>query len=208
MSTNIHTGDRQLFMDALDRDIHDGIPVREIFGLYMRLSEVLVDEPSLPDWLGRGYMLTLLAGTEKPEIPPYTLEDIYLTLMTFAEILDSGHDIEAQVIDRIVRDPRRGPVAKSLTYLWYTASLPDLGSGFQLLMAERATYASGLVWDYISGNPMGIPGPYYGNWGYPPPQLILDPGADAPGAGARGDSERAPAKQGDSERGQGNEQQQ
>jgi hypothetical protein len=43
--------------------------------------------------------------------------------------------------------------------------------------APIETYSSALVWQAIGGNPMGIPGPYYGNWAYPSPTPIVRPGS-------------------------------
>lgn len=161
----------------------DGTTVSERLAAYMHLSRVLVgaDELalSLAEWLGVAYFATLIRGAEKAArdpsfTPQYTLADIRDTLARFDEIVASQPgDLEAAVQQQMVAP--EGPIStvtKSILALWYCAGLIDLtpppqGMGFLTMTAPKATYAEALVWKTMGANPMGVPGPYYGNWAYP-----------------------------------------
>jgi len=112
-------------------------------------------------------------------VPQYSLVQVRATLDEYAAIVESDPpDLAAAVEARILGNPQLAPVARSITCLWYTATLLDLtpgGMGYPTKAALIPSYGEALVWKAIGGNPMGITGPYYGNWAYPSPQPILPP---------------------------------
>ena len=156
---------------------------------FLRLSRVLIGadalDLALPPWLGATYHATLREGAGKGqnEYSLYTLADIDATLEAFALIeAENPEDLEEAVRKRIVASGgAQSVVAKSIIALWYCAALIDLtppqkkGQGYLTMAAPKETFGEALVWKTMGANPMGIPGPYYGNWSYPATTLITKP---------------------------------
>ena len=94
----------------------------------------------------------------------------------------SGRPTEAVKRDLLRDDDGPGTAARSCLVLWYASGLLGLGDdaggmGYMTKAAPIQTYSSGLVWEsLISASAMGIAGPYYERWAYPPPRPILPPG--------------------------------
>jgi hypothetical protein len=88
-------------------------------------------------------------------------------------------------------DTRYGVVARSCASLWYAAALIDLKagegtdttpghialgpSGFIVKSAPIQTYGAAIIWKAIGSIAPGLPGSYYGNWAFPPPQPAVPP---------------------------------
>jgi hypothetical protein len=158
-------------------------------GTFMRLSRVLLgaDELALelPEELGRTYHATLVAAVgwmkENPDAKPqYSYADIEATLDAFERIAASNPpDLEEVVREGIVAAPgQTSVVAKTIISLWYCAAIIDLtpgAPGFISWTAPKQTYGQALIWKTFGGNPMGIPGPYYGNWAYPSTVPVAPP---------------------------------
>jgi hypothetical protein len=175
--------------------------------------------------LARLYLGTLLEGVYTPgrdspsddykKYNAYTRRDIADTLRA-GEALAQRYKDDPAELERAVRaqivmatSPDGSPqpisiVAKSIVALWYCAGLLDLTppkdetsvSGFMRIAAPAEAYASALVWKAVGGNPMGVPGPYYGNWAYPAPTLIAPPIGQEPPPRAstdKGESKRSRA---------------
>jgi hypothetical protein len=105
----------------------------------------------------------------------YTLAQVSRTLERFAELVDQGADDPARAL---LEDPDTATVTRSIPCLWYASALLDLsdsGMGFATKVAPIQTYNSALAWTAIGATPMGVPGPYYGNWAFPSPQPSVDP---------------------------------
>lgn len=186
----------ELFGEVLDQPIAPGLSGREALPPFMRLSVVLVGRGEMQAWLGRAYLKTLadwaaapVEGTQRS--PAYTADDIAQVLTRFVALEHaSGGDAQAlalQVQQQLLLAPEPGiaDVTRSIAALWYCAGLIEFKSplGFMVAAAPVQTYSSALAWQAVGGNPMGIPGPYYGNWAYPAPVLIVPPDA-APGTPA------------------------
>lgn len=177
----------QLFIGVLEAEVEGGLKGRDLFHAFMRLSHVLVGPAQLADWTGRAYLHTLLQGASEPgapaQSPPYQRASICAVLQRFQELeREYGHSpplLARHVRSELVLSPREdiANVAKSIAALWYCAGLIEFqsGNGYLTRAAPKETYATALMWQAVGGNPMGVPGPYYGNWSYPSPTLIQPP---------------------------------
>ena len=161
----------QRYQDLLDKPFDGARRCRDVFAPFMKLSSVLVGRDDLPEWVGRAYLALLVDGASVPGAT-YTRDELVGLLDCFSA-LPQATDLRQEVQRRIV-DGRLAPAARAVVYVWYTASLPAQ-SGYPLHMAPADTYATGLIWEAISAHPMGITGPYFGHWGYPPPRPIERP---------------------------------
>jgi hypothetical protein len=120
--------------------------------------------------------------------PPYAPADVKEMLAAFAT-LPAGASVE-QVRTALLTDPTSGASSTSgvaiatrqATALWYASALIDLTSsyGWIIKRAPIQTYDSALVFAVIGAPATGMPGPYYGNWAYPPPEVVVEPDRPAP----------------------------
>ena len=132
-----------------------------------------------------GYDDVALHGTGCGETYLHTLRSILHAGLTEAlldafrrVIADYPDDVELGLRIEILGDPRLGPVARNLVFLWYAGTwymLPDAwrasygaapGDVTKVVSAE--TYRQGLVWEAIGAHPMGAKQQGYGTWGFPP----------------------------------------
>jgi len=165
-------------------------PTPAALDTFLKLSRVLVGaddlDITLDPRISALYHETLRKGAGQGAKPYsfYTMTDINETLATFARIeLERPSDLTEAVRTQIVEPG--GPmsvVAKSILALWYCAGLIDLtppanhqASGYMTMAAPKETFGEALVWKTMGANPMGIPGPYYGNWSYPATTLVAPP---------------------------------
>lgn len=109
----------------------------------------------------------------------------------FEELLTIFHDLDQRakkkydpvilsegLRSQILESSKRGPVARNIIKLWYTANwyeLPDqwetwYGAGKENshFIPSPQSYPEGLVWKVIGVNPPGAKGPGYGTWSEPP----------------------------------------
>jgi hypothetical protein len=147
---------------------------------------VLVGPAQLADWTGRAYLDTLLKGASDQGVQQslkYTPADIRAVVERFQK-LEKEYGGQPRLLAKHVqqelvlsKEAGIANVTKSIAALWYCAGLIEFTStkGFMLKAAPKETYATALAWQAVGGNPMGIPGPYYGNWSYPSPTLIQKP---------------------------------
>ncbi|MDQ1720819.1 MAG: hypothetical protein QOI26_553 [Pseudonocardiales bacterium] len=162
------------------------IPVDEVSGRpaadepaglddFIRLSEVLLDARGQ---LSRSaaievYAIVVAAAPARYGIdgtqPPMTA-----LLATFNEVAAAGpDDVEKRLVSVLYADGTLGPMAKNVIITWYNG-------GLGMAVLSPANYGAALVWPAISAQPPGLPGPYFGNWAYPPPGLVSAPAATAP----------------------------
>lgn len=188
------------FNEVLECLVDGSHTAGSLFDAYKRLSCVLVGRSLLDDWLARAYLGTLIEaaadGSSPADSPVYRQADIVAAVEQFCalELATAGDEkaleraVSQQMVLALGPDGQPAPqlaavavVTKAVAALWYCAALIDQqlpsagGLGFITRTAAPETYASALVWPAIGGNPMGIPGPYYGNWAYPSPTLIAPP---------------------------------
>lgn len=86
--------------------------------------------------------------------------------------------LETLVKEQILEDPTLGPVARNLTYLWYTGGWNQLPADWrnvhgasandQTYIVSSAAYTEGLVWKAIHAHPTAAKQPGYGSWALPP----------------------------------------
>lgn len=108
-----------------------------------------------------------------PYTPPYSLADVQAMLSVTIPEDEAGRAAALKALLTAGDGPSKA--AQSLMALWYCAAILDLSGamGYFIKTAPIQTWPAGRVWPAIGGNPMGVPGPYYGNWAYPPPSPVL-----------------------------------
>lgn len=108
-----------------------------------------------------------------PYTPPYSLQDVQTLLSMTLPADEPARGAALTALLSALDGPAKA--ARSTLALWYCAALLDLGSpmAFFIKTAPIQCWPAGRIWPAIGGNPMGVPGPYYGNWAYPPPSPVL-----------------------------------
>ena len=147
---------------------------------FLRISEVLLDWRPLPLDAARAYFDIILAVTPKryapgdfyQRIPGETVEDphpfdVLWTLFTELE-QESPDDLEQRLCALTVADVTLNTLVQNIVIVWYNGFI---GTN----LPPKEIYPAALVWQVIRGNPPGIPGPYYGEWAYPPAEPIEEP---------------------------------
>ncbi|APV50169.1 hypothetical protein BWI17_11025 [Betaproteobacteria bacterium GR16-43] len=104
-----------------------------------------------------------------PYAAPFSLADVRATL---ANVPATPEALSKLLV--------ASPVARGVIALWHSAALLGDFMGYYIKTAPVETYASARVWNAIGGNPMGVTGPYYGSWAYPPAVPVADPGSASP----------------------------
>jgi hypothetical protein len=127
--------------------------------------------------------------------PPYAPLDVKQMLERFTRLAAAGAGGNAaagagggtadQIRATLLTDPASGAsvtggiavAVRQATALWHAAALIDLTSsyGWIIKRAPIQTYDSAMVFASIGAPATGIPGPYYGNWTYPPPEVVVAP---------------------------------
>jgi hypothetical protein len=184
------TSTQDSFMEVLDLPITAAFSGRDAIGPFLGLSAVLLERTGLEPWIGRAYLKTLIGfatppGAAKPNAPAYTALDIERVLRRYAELQSAFARDPVSLVQHVQNELLRAAdagtanVTRSVAALWYCAGIVefDSGMGFMSVAAPIETYSSALVWQTVGANPMGIPGPYYGNWAYPAPVQIIRPDA-------------------------------
>lgn len=107
-----------------------------------------------------------------PDVPPALLAAYGRALEDYPDDRDLGIQVE------ILGDPRLGPVARNLIFMWYTGTwqqLPDAWRAAYGISAADAphvvsseAYREGLVWQAIGAHPAGAKQQGYGSWAFPP----------------------------------------
>ncbi|HEU5271373.1 MAG TPA: sugar dehydrogenase complex small subunit [Jatrophihabitans sp.] len=144
--------------------------------VFIRLSEVLLDASGLSrSAAAEVYAIVVAAAPARYGIdgsqPPMTA-----LLATFAEQEALGAEgLADRLVSVLYADGTLGPMAKNLIITWYNG-------GLGLAVLSPANYGAALVWPVISAQPPGLPGPYYGSWAYPPPNLVTEPAVAAAAA--------------------------
>jgi hypothetical protein len=115
--------------------------------------------------------------------PPYAPIDVKQMLERFTRLAPDA--AAAQIRATLLTDPATGAAAaggiaiavRQATALWHASALIDLTSsyGWIIKRAPIQTYDSAMVFASIGAPATGIPGPYYGNWSYPPPEVVIAP---------------------------------
>jgi hypothetical protein len=112
-------------------------------------------------------------------VPSIVGEEAFAELLTaWHEVLDGRGSQERGIEKKILADPFVGPVAISLTYLWYTGSWQQLPwawrneYGANVLDTSRVVsgeaYVEGLVWKAMQTHPQGAKQPGFGSWAIKP----------------------------------------
>jgi len=107
-----------------------------------------------------------------PYAAPFSLADIRGVLADVAHLETLQGTVRAEALSALLVG---SAVARGVIALWHSAALLGDFMGYYIKTAPIETYASARAWRAIGGNPMGIPGPYYGSWAYPPAVPVVDP---------------------------------
>lgn len=154
-------------------------PSEEELDLFIQLSEILLDERGLPRETARAFF-RIVVGASPPRYGIGDEPPMRVVLDTFRRLRDDGEgDLEARLASVFYPDMTLGPMVRNILVVWYNG-------GVGMVVGPPETYPDALVWKAISAHPPGLPGPYYGSWGYPPPRPVERPLAQdpAPGSGA------------------------
>lgn len=132
---------------------------------FLRLSEILLDEHDLdPGYAAECMRLVVAAAPPTYGSDPDTTP-MQALLATFRELATEPADLAERTTAVLYADGTLGPVTRNILIAWYNGFL-----GSQVI--DAAHYGGALVWPAISAEPPGLPGRFYGNWAYPPPEPI------------------------------------
>ncbi|MET0406588.1 MAG: hypothetical protein ABW123_29490 [Cystobacter sp.] len=150
--------------------------IEQNLGRFIALSEVMLARRHLPEDAARAYFKLLL------QVPPLwyeePTEEFKTDTLAMGAVLDTferlkpllPRDAPDQFLARVFySDIVMSTVVQSLLIVWYNGWVKDK-------IVPASAYPFALVWEAISAHPMGMPGPYFGSWSYPPPEPILPPG--------------------------------
>lgn len=147
---------------------------------FLALSSVLLDveRAKLPPQAGRIFFQMLLDatppydGAESPAHPRQTpaerTMDVVFRIFRELRAEPSPVPLEQRLANVYYKDIILGGVVQNLIIVWYNAAIDTR-------QAPAEAYPYALVWSAISGHALGMPGPYFGSWAYPPPAPILPP---------------------------------
>lgn len=142
-----------------------GAPTDGDLATFLGLSRILLDEQHLdPGYAAECMRLVVAAapatyGSDPGRTPMQAL------LATFRELATAPADLAARTTAVLYADGTLGPMTRNILIAWYNGFL---GSD----VVDAAHYGGALVWPAISAEPPGLPGRFYGNWAYPPPQPV------------------------------------
>ena len=128
-----------------------------------------------------------------PYTAPYALADVGTVLEQVPDLLTLNSAARATALGSLlIKGLDTSPVAptmavaRSILALWHTSAILGLGPGlgYPIKTAPIECYPASRVWAAIGGNPMGVPGPYYGNWAYPALVPVTDSSLDLSGGAA------------------------
>ena len=60
------------------------------------------------------------------------------------------------------------PEAQAVMGVWFSGQLACLDDATAFVDAPADAYLGALVWGLLHTNPSGLPGPFFGEWAYPP----------------------------------------
>jgi hypothetical protein len=148
---------------------------------FLRLSEALTGFSRI-DLLGTGlarnYLDTLLSVVG-------TMAAGEL-LLVGDKIIGSNRPDDPKVVagltKGVINDPRLGPLAKNVIYMWYLGNWTQLPAGWdneqgatagdKSRVISAAAYQEGLIWRAIGTHPPGAKQPGFGTWANPPREEI------------------------------------
>jgi hypothetical protein len=145
--------------------------------LFLRLSEIATG-------FNRFQLLATAMADEylhvlEAIVPAGIIDDLLGT----CDQLPKGTQREAEFADKILSDPRLGPVAQRVTVLWYCGAwtaLPEAwraSYGASPLDTSRVVsanaYLAGLQWVVAGGHPPGSRQQGFGSWGDAPERSLL-----------------------------------
>jgi hypothetical protein len=88
------------------------------------------------------------------------------------------HSYNSDGLDKVLSNPKLGPIGRNVIKLWYTATWEQLPSQWRetygaalkdtTFIVSPTAYTTGLLWTAIGVNPPGANGPGYGSWSDPP----------------------------------------
>ncbi|MDC6169780.1 hypothetical protein [Paucibacter sp. XJ19-41] len=166
-------------------DIHDSRTVEDAdlarwLPTFITVSQTLLDQRPLPTEAARAYLQIVLRATPVrygpgdyytgplagPDVDPHPMEVLGALHQRLAD--ECPQALEQTLMTLTNADVTLTALVRNILTVWYNGYLGDA-------IAPASVYAEALVWSAIGANPPGMPGPYYGHWGYPNPVPIGDP---------------------------------
>jgi hypothetical protein len=103
-------------------------------------------------------------------------------LLDFQTSIDQGEGNTAPDGQRLIEDPKTGPVIKNIISLWYLGQWNQMPHGWRNEYGASAldrnhiisasSYKHGLVWTAMGAHPMGTKQQGFGAWSLPPPEPL------------------------------------
>lgn len=144
---------------------------------FVAFSEALTGFDAAELW-GTG-----LVATYYQLLPTIIGDDLFGGLMTRWMYTDERGNGDPPLLEQLIReqifeDPDYGPVAQSLTALWYTGQWNQLPADWRnrngasandtTCIVSPAAYVNGLVWKALGTHAPAAQQPGYGSWALPP----------------------------------------
>lgn len=130
---------------------------------FMDVSTVMLDIPDLPADAGAAYCAIWIAAAPKP-----STIDLFFQVYDQVRATVPAADLERALATVYGGDIELSPVLQNLIIVWYNGAIGTA-------TAPARYYGDALVWKVIGGHPLGMPGPYFGGWAYPPERLLRKP---------------------------------
>lgn len=73
---------------------------------------------------------------------------------------------ERKIVDLLGKNPSWYAAAANILNVWYSGQLANANGEY--MVGPPAAYLGALVWGLAGTTPSGMPGPFFGEWAYPP----------------------------------------
>lgn len=129
---------------------------------FLGLSRLLLEMDELSPVSAAAY-LRMLDDLD----PAWPLDAMAVHLLAFRELPPAER--EARVIAALRAEPAWHAATVNLLQVWYSGSLTRPNG--DLVAQPPEAYLGALVWPLLDTQAPGLPGPFFGEWAYPPTRV-------------------------------------